>query len=78
MAKKYYLGMDQGTTGTTTLLLDEKWNLVARGYKEHSQIYPNPGWVEHDAEEIWQKVKNCMISGNLQPSGMQSGRSTVQ
>ena len=56
MAKKYYLGMDQGTTGTTTLLLDEKWNLVARGYKEHSQIYPNPGWVEHDPLEIWDSV----------------------
>lgn len=56
MAKKYYLGMDQGTTGTTTLLLDEKWNLVARGYKEHSQHYPQPGWVEHDPMEIWDSV----------------------
>lgn len=56
MAKKYYLGMDQGTTGTTTLLLDENWNLVARGYKEHSQFYPNPGWVEHDPMEIWDCV----------------------
>jgi len=56
MAKKYYLGMDQGTTGTTTLLLDEKWNLVARGYKEHSQHYPQPGWVEHDPLEIWDSV----------------------
>lgn len=56
MAKKYYLGMDQGTTGTTTLLLDEKWNLVARGYKEHSQHYPHPGWVEHDPMEIWDSV----------------------
>lgn len=56
MAKKYYLGMDQGTTGTTTLLLDEKWNLVARGYKEHSQHYPHPGWVEHDPMEIWESV----------------------
>lgn len=56
MAKKYYLGMDQGTTGTTTLLLDEKWNLVARGYKEHSQHYPQPGWVEHNPMEIWDSV----------------------
>lgn len=56
MSKKYYLGMDQGTTGTTTLLLDENWNLVARGYKEHSQFYPNPGWVEHDPMEIWDSV----------------------
>ena len=37
LKKKYYIGLDQGTTGTTTLLLDEKWNVVARGYKEHKQ-----------------------------------------
>ena len=46
MKKKYYIGLDQGTTGTTTLLLDETWNVVARGYKEHTQYYPKPGWVE--------------------------------
>ena len=40
LKKKYYIGLDQGTTGTTTLLLDEKWNVVARGYKEHKQYYP--------------------------------------
>ncbi len=56
MRKKYYLGMDQGTTGTTTLLLDEKWNLVSRGYQEHHQHYPKPGWVEHDPMEIWESV----------------------
>ncbi len=56
MTKKYYLGMDQGTTGTTTLLLDEKWNLVSRGYQEHHQHYPKPGWVEHDPMEIWECV----------------------
>ena len=56
LKKKYYIGLDQGTTGTTTLLLDEKWNVVARGYKEHKQYYPKPGWVEHDPMEIWQRV----------------------
>ena len=49
---KYYLGIDQGTTGTTVLLIDENWDVVSRGYKEHTQIYPKPGWVEHDPEEI--------------------------
>lgn len=49
---KYFLGIDQGTTGTTALLIDEKWNVVSRGYREHKQIYPRAGWVEHDAEEI--------------------------
>ena len=45
MKKKYYIGLDQGTTGTTTLLLDEKWNVVARGYKEHTQYYPKPSTI---------------------------------
>lgn len=56
MARKFYLGLDQGTTGTTALILDENWNVVARGYKEHSQIYPNPSWVEHDPMEIWNSM----------------------
>ena len=54
--KMYYIGLDQGTTGTTTLLLDEQWNVIARGYKEHKQYYPKPGWVEHDPLELWQRV----------------------
>lgn len=56
MAKKYYLGLDQGTTGTTALIFDEEWNVSARGYKEHKQHYPKPGWVEHDPMEIWNGV----------------------
>ena len=54
--RKYFLGLDQGTTGTTVILFDEKWNMVSRGYKEHSQHYPHPSWVEHDPMEIWQRV----------------------
>ncbi|MEG0829642.1 MAG: glycerol kinase GlpK [Anaerovoracaceae bacterium] len=57
---KYYLGLDQGTTGTTALLLDESWNVVSRGYKEHQQHYPRPGWVEHDPIEIWQGVLSAI------------------
>ena len=53
---KYYLGVDQGTTGTTALLLDENWNSVARGYREHTQYFPKPGWVEHNPIEIWEKI----------------------
>ncbi|MDO5549363.1 MAG: glycerol kinase GlpK [Eubacteriales bacterium] len=53
---KYYMGIDQGTTGTTVLILDEEWNLCARGYKEHTQYFPKPGWVEHDSLEIWDKI----------------------
>lgn len=56
MAAKYYLGLDQGTTGTTALLLNSKWNVAARGYKEHKQYYPKPGWIEHDPIEIWEAI----------------------
>ena len=47
------LAIDQGTTGTTTLLVDIQGNIIARGYQEFTQYYPHPGWVEHDPKEIW-------------------------
>lgn len=47
------LSIDQGTTGTTTLLVDVRGNIVAKGYQEFTQYYPRPGWVEHNPEEIW-------------------------
>jgi glycerol kinase len=50
------LAIDQGTTGTTCLLVDEDLNVRSRGYAEVPQHYPQPGWVEHDPEEIWQSV----------------------
>lgn len=72
MAKRFYLGLDQGTTGTTTLILDENWNQVSRGYKEHTQIYPNPGWVEHDPIEIWNamlaSIDMAIQAGGISPT----------
>jgi len=50
------VAIDQGTTGTTVLVLDTGANVLGRGYKEITQYYPQPGWVEHDPEEIWQSV----------------------
>jgi glycerol kinase len=50
------LAIDQGTTGTTCLLVDDELNVRSRGYAELPQHYPRPGWVEHDPEEIWQSV----------------------
>ena len=47
------LSIDQGTTGTTALLVDVRGNIIAKGYQEFTQYYPRPGWVEHDPEEIW-------------------------
>jgi glycerol kinase len=53
---EYVLAIDQGTTGTTVLLLDGRGRIVARAYGEIRQYYPRPGWVEHDAEQIYRSV----------------------
>jgi glycerol kinase len=47
------VAIDQGTTGSTVLVLDKRGRVVARAYSEFTQHYPKPGWVEHDADEIW-------------------------
>ncbi|MGB9661073.1 MAG: glycerol kinase GlpK [Moorellaceae bacterium] len=56
VGSRYVLAIDQGTTGTKALLVDEEGEVVSGAYREHRQIYPFPGWVEHDLEEIWQKI----------------------
>jgi glycerol kinase len=58
--ENYYLGIDQGTTGTTSLIFNEKWQICAKGYTEHRQYYPQPGWVEHNPLEIWDKTKESV------------------
>lgn len=50
---EYILAIDQGTTGSTVLIITPEGNIKGRGYSEFRQIYPRPGWVEHDPEEIW-------------------------
>lgn len=50
------LAIDQGTTGTTCLVVDESLQSIGRGYREIRQQFPEPGWVEHDPEEIWSSV----------------------
>jgi len=52
--------IDQGTTGTRFMLFDHDGAPVASAYKEHRQIYPQPGWVEHDADEIWDNTLEVM------------------
>src|SRR6266404_1398668 len=52
-----YIGaLDQGTTSTRFIVFDSNGRIVCCAQKEHRQIYPQPGWVEHDAEEIWNNV----------------------
>src|ERR1039457_1421832 len=54
--KKYILSIDQGTTGSRAFIFDAQGRVVSSAYQEFKQYYPKPGWVEHDAEEIWGSV----------------------
>src|SRR6185436_13405960 len=54
------ISLDQGTTGTTALVLDTEGAVRGRAYGEIPQHYPRPGWVEHDAEEIWRISRRVM------------------
>jgi glycerol kinase len=57
MEKRYILAIDQGTTGTTMLLVDHSGRMVYKYYRAFAQSYPEPGWVEHDPELIWETVR---------------------
>jgi glycerol kinase len=64
---KYVAAIDQGTTSTRCILFDHAGNIVAADQKEHEQIYPKPGWVEHDALEIWERTQR-VVRGALDKS----------
>ncbi len=57
---KYVLSLDLGTTGNRAILFNQQGNVVGQAYKELTQHYPQPGWLEHDAVEIWQDVCGCI------------------
>ena len=68
-----YIGaIDQGTTSTRFIVYDRSGGTVATAQKEHEQIYPQPGWVEHDADEIWQRTHEVITEG-VQRAGIRSG-----
>src|SRR5258708_36311630 len=54
------LALDQGTTGSTALAFSHEGRVLGRAYSEFAQSYPQPGWVEHDPEEIWQVSRRVM------------------
>ncbi len=56
----YVAAVDQGTTGTRFMIFDHAGKVVASHYEEHHQIYPQPGWVEHDAGEIWDRTRTTI------------------
>ena len=57
---KHVVAIDQGTTGSTVLVLDEELKVVGRETREFRQIYPQPGWVEHDPDDIWTSVEGAL------------------
>ena len=58
---KYIISIDAGTTGITLLLIDNFLNIIDKEYSEFNQIYPNPGWVEHDPDEIWETTLKLLL-----------------
>src|SRR5579872_6227748 len=65
-----YVGaIDQGTTSTRFMIFDHAGKVVGYDQKEHAQIYPRPGWVEHDPLEIWQ-LTQAVIAGTLNKTGV--------
>ena len=62
-----YVGaIDQGTTSTRFIVFNHSGQIVATAQKEHQQIYPQPGWVEHDAEEIWERTQEVITTAMQQ------------
>lgn len=75
MSDKYIMAIDEGTTSTRAIIFDKKGNKVAEGQKEFRQYFPQPGWVEHDANEIWNAVlstiANSFISSGYNQNKLQ-------
>lgn len=57
---KYVLALDLGTTGNRAILFDKQGGVVGQVYKELTQYYPHPGWLEHDGKQIWQDTLSCI------------------
>ena len=68
------LALDQGTTGSTAFVFGPEGEVLGRAYAEITQHYPSPGWVEHDAEEIWQKTRRDRKSTRLNSSHQSTSR----
>ena len=80
---KHILAIDQGTTGTTVLVLAADGQVKGRGYQEITQHYPQPGWVEHDAEEILERTllaaRDAIAAAGVRPDviGITNQRETI-
>ncbi len=63
--KKYVLSLDQGTTSSRAIIFDKIGNIISIAQREFTQIYPSPGWVEHNAEEIWSTQASVALEAIL-------------
>jgi len=73
MSDTYVGAIDQGTTGTRFMVFDHGGRVVANAYETHEQVYPKPGWVEHDPMEIWENTRN-VVAGGLEEAGVDASR----
>jgi glycerol kinase len=69
---KYVAAIDQGTTSTRFMIFDYGGNVIAVDQKEHQQIFPKPGWVEHDPLEIWERTQEVMNGATMKMRGLRS------
>src|ERR687886_894858 len=69
MPAQYIVAIDQGTTSTRCIVFDHSGNIVSQDQKEHRQILPRPGWVEHDPGEIWQRTQE-VVRGALDKAAL--------
>src|SRR5687767_2308891 len=60
-SKKWVLALDQGTTSSRSLVFDQRGRVIAQAQRDFTQFFPQPGWVEHDAGEIWQSQRATML-----------------
>ncbi|WP_185854959.1 glycerol kinase GlpK [Blattabacterium cuenoti] len=76
LMKKYVLSLDQGTTSSRAIVFDRVGNIISIAQREFTQIYPYPGWVEHNAEEIWSTQASvaleAILKANLEGSNIVS------
>ena len=69
--REYIGAIDQGTTSTRFIIFDRAGQIVSSAQREHRQIYPQPGWVEHDPVEIWQRTREVMDDA-MRQSGLRA------
>lgn len=71
MSDKYVAAIDQGTTSSRCIVFNKEGAIVAVDQREHRQMFPRPGWVEHDATEIWSKVQ-AVVAGAIAKAGLRA------